>query len=186
MPSLHHETLAYAAAAKSKIDVVALTQKWSEWKNQILEASQCHVCYALLYEPSMLPCNHVRHCFLSLPSNLILTLFETFCLSCIRRCQDHSLPCPLCRAALSNDNTKSRPVLLLENLREWAFLLLPPYLLTMHHVVKILFPTLVSERQLELANTPGRGELDEALFVCTLAFPDMPCPLIIFEPRFVF
>ncbi|KAJ1118394.1 hypothetical protein NDU88_006585 [Pleurodeles waltl] len=96
---------------------------------------------------------------------------HTFCLKCLERCLDHNPHCPLCK----------------ENLSE--FLATRAYKktwLTEELIVRYLPEELAERRKLyeeeikELSNLTK----DVPIFVCTMAFPTIPCPLHVFEPRY--
>ncbi|XP_072850588.2 LON peptidase N-terminal domain and RING finger protein 2 [Pogona vitticeps] len=96
---------------------------------------------------------------------------HTFCLKCLERCLDHNPHCPLCKEKLSE------------------FLASRTYrksVLTEELIVRYL-PEELSERKKvyedemkELSNL----NKDVPIFVCTMAFPTIPCPLHVFEPRY--
>ncbi|KAF5895368.1 LON peptidase N-terminal domain and RING finger protein 1-like, partial [Clarias magur] len=96
---------------------------------------------------------------------------HTFCKNCIERSLDHNLRCPLCKQALQEyfKNRKFNPTVLLQDI--------------MTH----LFPQQLAERKqvhdaemAELSNLTN----DIPIFVCTVAYPGIPCPLHVFEPRY--
>uniref|UniRef100_A0A669QQN2 LON peptidase N-terminal domain and ring finger 2 n=1 Tax=Phasianus colchicus TaxID=9054 RepID=A0A669QQN2_PHACC len=96
---------------------------------------------------------------------------HTFCLKCLERCLDHNPHCPLCKEKLSEflaSRTYKKTVL------------------TEELIVRYL-PEELSERKKvyedemkELSNL----NKDVPIFVCTMAFPTIPCPLHVFEPRY--
>ncbi|XP_072318044.1 LON peptidase N-terminal domain and RING finger protein 3-like [Eucyclogobius newberryi] len=94
---------------------------------------------------------------------------HTFCLQCLERCLDHNPKCPLCKEELSE---------FLEQ-RQFSRTLLMEELISKH------LPSELTERQ-----KIHQEEMDELsnlnrsvpIFVCTMAFPTVPCPLHIFEP----
>lgn len=95
---------------------------------------------------------------------------HTLCRKCLTRTLDHSLHCPVCRRGLG----------------------LPPSLLgqpnnkALEALLEALCPETVATRReaVALEEMGGQGELNTALFVCTLGFPYMPTFLRIFEPRY--
>jgi len=96
---------------------------------------------------------------------------HTFCRKCVHRVQDHSNLCPICRRSLA----------------------LPPGVSAAQAPSNILLTKLISglcpeayAARLETAKLEdiGVGDLDTALFVCTLSFPLMPTFLHVFEPRY--
>jgi Lon protease-like protein len=95
---------------------------------------------------------------------------HTFCRRCLVRAMDHSNICPMCRAALhippSLQNKGSNTLL--------------------NSLLHSLCPDLVAARRkaLEAEEQAGNDALDTPLFVCTLALPNMPTFLHVFEPRY--
>ncbi|XP_065814885.1 LON peptidase N-terminal domain and RING finger protein 3 [Labrus bergylta] len=94
---------------------------------------------------------------------------HTFCLRCLERCLDHNPKCPLCKAELSEYLVK----------RQYCKTVL------MENLISKYIPTELTERQkihqeevAELSNLNN----NVPIFVCTMAFPTVPCPLHIFEP----
>ncbi|KAL0973840.1 hypothetical protein UPYG_G00211880 [Umbra pygmaea] len=96
---------------------------------------------------------------------------HTFCRTCLERSLDHNLRCPLCKQPLQEyfNNRKYNPTVLLEE------------------IVSRLFPLQLAERkqvhEAEMAELSNLTK-DIPIFVCTVAYPGMPCPLHIFEPRY--
>uniref|UniRef100_A0A3B4WGA7 LON peptidase N-terminal domain and ring finger 4 n=1 Tax=Seriola lalandi dorsalis TaxID=1841481 RepID=A0A3B4WGA7_SERLL len=96
---------------------------------------------------------------------------HTFCKNCIERSLDHNLRCPLCKQPLQEyfKNRKYNPTVLLQDI--------------MTH----LFPSQLAERKqvhdAEMAELSNLTK-DIPIFVCTVAYPGVPCPLHIFEPRY--
>ncbi|KAK7922555.1 hypothetical protein WMY93_009457 [Mugilogobius chulae] len=96
---------------------------------------------------------------------------HTFCKNCLERSLDHNLRCPLCKQPLQEyfKNRKFNVTVLLQDM------------------MTRLFPSQLAERE-EIHNTE-MAELsnltkDIPIFVCTVAYPGVPCPLHIFEPRY--
>ncbi|XP_023846184.1 LON peptidase N-terminal domain and RING finger protein 1 isoform X3 [Salvelinus sp. IW2-2015] len=96
---------------------------------------------------------------------------HTFCRTCLERSLDHNLRCPLCKQPLEEyfKNRKYNPTVLLQEI--------------MSH----LFPLQLDERkqvhETEMAELSNLTK-DIPIFVCTVAYPGVPCPLHIFEPRY--
>lgn len=121
------------------------------------EDFECSLCYRLLWQPASTPCGH------------------TFCRPCIDRWLDHSPTCPLCKMALDEflaDRERATTTFL-------------------QHAMETLLPAATAERQLahdaELLSDSLAGQdrhHEIPIFVCTLAFPSLPCPLHVFEPRY--
>ncbi|KAM9741289.1 LON peptidase N-terminal domain and RING finger protein 1 [Menidia menidia] len=96
---------------------------------------------------------------------------HTFCKNCIERSLDHNLRCPLCKNPLQEylRNRKYNPTTLLQE------------------IMTQLFPSQLAERKqvhdAEMAELSNLTK-DIPIFVCTVAYPGVPCPLHIFEPRY--
>ncbi|XP_048884449.1 LON peptidase N-terminal domain and RING finger protein 3-like [Brienomyrus brachyistius] len=94
---------------------------------------------------------------------------HTFCLKCLERCLDHNSQCPLCKEDLSEYLARRQycKTVLMEGL-----------------IAKYLPEELIDRQR---ANEEEMAELSNLnknvpIFVCTMAFPTVPCPLHIFEP----
>nr|DBA33209.1 TPA: hypothetical protein GDO54_000930 [Pyxicephalus adspersus] len=96
---------------------------------------------------------------------------HTFCLKCLERCLDHNPHCPLCKENLSQylASRACKKTLLTEELINRYL----PEELTERR-------KLYDEEMKELSNL----NKDVPIFVCTMAFPTIPCPLHVFEPRY--
>ncbi|XP_059202074.1 LON peptidase N-terminal domain and RING finger protein 3-like [Centropristis striata] len=94
---------------------------------------------------------------------------HTFCLRCLERCLDHNPQCPLCKEELSEYLVQRQycKTVLMENLISKY---LPSELLERQKIHK--------DEMAELSNL----NKNLPIFVCTMAFPTVPCPLHIFEP----
>ncbi|XP_041845342.1 LON peptidase N-terminal domain and RING finger protein 3-like [Melanotaenia boesemani] len=94
---------------------------------------------------------------------------HTFCLQCLERCLDHNPKCPLCKEELSE------------------YLVQRQYCKTvvMENLISKYLPSELIERQKihqeEMAELSNLNN-NVPIFVCTMAFPTVPCPLHIFEP----
>ncbi|KAM3866535.1 LON peptidase N-terminal domain and RING finger protein 1 [Diretmus argenteus] len=96
---------------------------------------------------------------------------HTFCKNCIERSLDHNLRCPLCKQPLQEffKNRKYNPTVLLQD------------------IMSGLFPSqLVERKEIHEAEMAELSNLtkDIPIFICTVAYPGVPCPLHIFEPRY--
>uniref|UniRef100_A0A8K9USS3 LON peptidase N-terminal domain and ring finger 1 n=1 Tax=Oncorhynchus mykiss TaxID=8022 RepID=A0A8K9USS3_ONCMY len=96
---------------------------------------------------------------------------HTFCKNCLERCLDHTPQCPLCK----------------ESLKE--YLAARKYTVTsvLDRVIKQYLSEEQSERQkTHLEETKELADLTKnvPIFVCTMAYPTVPCPLHVFEPRY--
>ncbi|XP_054275817.1 LON peptidase N-terminal domain and RING finger protein 3 [Macrosteles quadrilineatus] len=95
---------------------------------------------------------------------------HSYCAMCLERCMDYSTACPLCMTSLSNFvgvNSK--------NVTRWLEEAL------MAGLPEVYASRLLSHRQ-ELDEQERSPEVP--VFVCTTAFPTVPCPLFIYEPRY--
>ncbi|XP_028816469.1 LON peptidase N-terminal domain and RING finger protein 1-like [Denticeps clupeoides] len=96
---------------------------------------------------------------------------HTFCKNCLERSLDHNHRCPLCKQPLQEyfKSRKFHQTVLLQQ------------------IVSRLFPQQLAEReQLHTAEIAELSNLtqDIPIFVCTVAYPGIPCPLHVFEPRY--
>lgn len=96
---------------------------------------------------------------------------HTFCKNCLERCLDHTPQCPLCK----------------ESLKE--------YLACRKYMVTTVLDTLIKQylskeyaerTKTHLEETRELSDLTKnvPIFVCTMAYPTVPCPLHVFEPRY--
>ncbi|XP_077984648.1 LON peptidase N-terminal domain and RING finger protein 3-like [Glandiceps talaboti] len=142
----------------SKIEVRPRTPR--EVKPEMIDKSdyECSLCFRLYYQPVTTPCGHM------------------FCRNCLDRCLDHNNKCPLCKHSLIEYLAERREATteIMEKM-----------------VVKFLPQELEERKKLheaemeELANYANSDSVSEIpVFVCTLAYPTIPCPLHIFEPRY--
>lgn len=96
---------------------------------------------------------------------------HTFCKNCIERSLDHNLRCPLCKQPLQEylRNRKYNTTIVIQD------------------IMFQLFPSQLEERKqvhdAEMAELSNLTK-DIPIFVCTVAYPGVPCPLHIFEPRY--
>jgi len=118
---------------------------------------ECTLCYRLLYNPVTTPCGHV------------------FCRQCLDRCMDHSSMCPLCKGSLAEYLAERR-----QSTTEALELIIQTYL-------REEYTERTTQHETEISDLARMGT-DEGhilpIFVCTLAYPKIPCPLHIFEPRY--
>ncbi|MBN3300062.1 LONF3 protein, partial [Amia calva] len=94
---------------------------------------------------------------------------HTFCLKCLERCLDHNAKCALCKEELSEylaQRQYSKTVLMEDLIANY----LPEELVERRKIYE--------EEMAELSNL----NINVPIFVCTMAFPTVPCPLHIFEP----
>ncbi|XP_026551959.1 LON peptidase N-terminal domain and RING finger protein 3-like [Pseudonaja textilis] len=96
---------------------------------------------------------------------------HTFCKECMERCLDHRPACPLCKQSLQEylKAGKYNTTILLEEL------------------MTTVFPSQLAERKLvHQAEMVELSNLNKniPIFVCTMSFPGLVCPLHVFEPRY--
>ncbi|XP_027499380.1 LON peptidase N-terminal domain and RING finger protein 1-like [Corapipo altera] len=96
---------------------------------------------------------------------------HTFCKECLERCLDHRPNCPLCKQSLREYLKAGRysPTVLLQD------------------IMLATFPAQLAERQeLHRAEMAELSNLTKniPIFVCTMSFPGIACPLHVFEPRY--
>lgn len=120
---------------------------------------ECSLCYRLLFQPVSTECGH------------------TFCRSCLDRCMDHNPACPLCKNGLQ------------------GYLACREHAVTefLEVAIKTFLPIEYQERynqHMDELNSSANSTQDKnvnadiPIFVCTMAFPTVPCPLHVFEPRY--
>ncbi|XP_043983326.1 LON peptidase N-terminal domain and RING finger protein 3-like [Gambusia affinis] len=94
---------------------------------------------------------------------------HTFCLQCLERCLDHNPKCPLCKEELSEYLVQRQycKTVLMENL-----------------ISKYLPSEFIERQKMHEEEMAELANLNKSvpIFVCTMAFPTVPCPLHIFEP----
>ncbi|KAJ4153212.1 hypothetical protein LMH87_009709 [Akanthomyces muscarius] len=114
----------------------------------------CQVCYALFHDPLTTGCGH------------------TFCRSCLHRILDHSRYCPLCRRRLSISPLLNRVSC--------------PSNACLTKIIETFWTDELAARRsaIEAEEAARLRDLETPLFVCTLAFPQMPTFLHVFEPRY--
>ncbi|XP_040855554.1 LON peptidase N-terminal domain and RING finger protein 3 isoform X2 [Ochotona curzoniae] len=94
---------------------------------------------------------------------------HTFCLKCLERCLDHNAKCPLCKDALT----------------QWLALRKYSRNVIMEDLIATFLPEELRERRrLHEEEMEELSNLNKnvPIFVCTMAYPTVPCPLHIFEP----
>ncbi|SDA01603.1 BZ3500_MvSof-1268-A1-R1_Chr10-2g02833 [Microbotryum saponariae] len=109
-------------------------------------------------------------CFQLLHDPITSQCGHTFCQKCLVRSYDHSDKCPLCRHDFpSSVRFRSQPINS-----------------TTQRIILSLFPSLAADRfaQIQAEERGADGGLDTPLFVCTLAWPNLPTYIHIFEPRY--
>jgi Lon protease-like protein len=108
-------------------------------------------------------------CYALMLDPLTTSCGHTFCRKCVARVLDHSNLCPICRRKLPMP-----PGLSAE-----------PSNKRISYILEALVPDLLQARIAAAALEDALDEdFDTALFPCTLAYPNMPTFLHIFEPRY--
>lgn len=118
---------------------------------------ECPLCFRLFWQPVTTPCGHM------------------FCRMCLDRCLDHQPFCPMCKTSLQEYLAKRQ-----HTTTEFMELVLQTFFPEDFVERKLIF----EEEMEELVNAGKDPEHVIPLFVCAMAFPTIPCPLHIFEPRY--
>ncbi|XP_061391284.1 uncharacterized protein LOC133326678 [Musca vetustissima] len=127
----------------------------------LIDASDfdCVLCCRTFWKPVVTPCGH------------------TYCLVCLDRCMDYTSSCPLCMAPLVEPSVNmvqgaSSPVPLILTKR--------PVTKFLEAAMKRFIPDSYQKRfRQEMVMEPS-----VPIFICTTAFPYVPCPLFVYEPRY--
>eukprot|EP00051_Salpingoeca_urceolata_P014786 m.188528 g.188528 ORF g.188528 m.188528 type:complete len:615 (-) comp18189_c1_seq2:119-1963(-) len=108
-----------------------------------------------------------RLCFALRVQSVTTPCGHSFCRACLSRVLDHTPSCPVCRADLR------------------AFLARHQFHTTeaLDSLAKACFPQEFAARE-EEARAEALDPTEIPVFVCSLAFPGIPCPLHVFEPRY--
>lgn len=94
---------------------------------------------------------------------------HTYCSNCLERTLDHDPKCPLCKHSLADyyetsQSHKNHDLQLIQIIKRWM-------------------PNEYEERLQAAKEDEEEMQKLLPIFVCTLAFPGVPCPLHVFEPR---
>merc|ERR1712176_304750 len=110
-------------------------------------------------------------CFRLLWQPITTPCGHTYCRACIDRSLDHKRECPLCRASI--------PAFHNSNIGVTDFV---------EATLKRMLPGEYCQRQKihedEMNELLGSGDNQIPVFVCTMSFPTVVCPLHVFEPRY--
>jgi len=116
----------------------------------------CSLCMRLLWNPITTPCGH------------------TYCKACLDRSLDHKRECPLCKTALKAHHRANMSVN--EFIEETIRRMLPGEFTERQKVYE--------EEMADMIGASDDGKNTIPVFVCTMSFPNIPCPLHVFEPRY--
>nr|XP_009858831.1 LON peptidase N-terminal domain and RING finger protein 3 isoform X1 [Ciona intestinalis] len=94
-----------------------------------------------------------------------------FCQGCIERCLDHKSQCPLCKKTAKHNKS-------LEALHS-------PCCYVTKAIIRQYLPEEYAERELQHKQEIDELTKTQPIFVSTIAYPSVPCPLHIFEPRYM-
>ncbi|KAM8772410.1 LON peptidase N-terminal domain and RING finger protein 1 [Acanthopagrus schlegelii] len=153
----------YSGSSKHKKQGVAQSSK-----QQAAKAKTCRTVPKDLLDSNDLECSLCMRLFYE---PVTTPCGHTFCKSCLERCLDHTPQCPLCK----------------ESLKE--------YLARRKYMVTTVLDTLIKQylsqefAERTKAHVEETRELSDLtknvpIFVCTMAYPTVPCPLHVFEPRY--
>ncbi|KAM9857601.1 LON peptidase N-terminal domain and RING finger protein 1 [Aulostomus maculatus] len=137
-------------------------------KQQAAKAKPCRTVPDDPLDPNDLECSLCMRLFYE---PVTTPCGHTFCRNCLERCLDHTPQCPLCK----------------ESLKE--------YLACRKYMVTTVLDTLIQQYLSEEYAERRKNHLEETrelsdltknvpIFVCTMAYPTVPCPLHVFEPRY--
>ncbi|TKS68180.1 LON peptidase N-terminal domain and RING finger protein 1 [Collichthys lucidus] len=137
-------------------------------RQQAARAKTCRSVPEDLLDPNDMECSLCMRLFYE---PVTTPCGHTFCKNCLERCLDHMPQCPLCK----------------ESLRE--YLACRKYMVTkvLERLIKqYLGPEYAERTKNHLEETRELSDLTKnvPIFVCTMAYPTVPCPLHVFEPRY--
>lgn len=95
---------------------------------------------------------------------------HSFCRDCLERCVDHNHRCAMCKTMIREIFKYQKCML--------------PIDFTTDHLMKSCVPDAFQKRLEEHQNEVLSLKQSLPIFICTLAFPSLPCVLHIFEPRY--
>ncbi|XP_036312023.1 LON peptidase N-terminal domain and RING finger protein 1 isoform X4 [Pipistrellus kuhlii] len=153
---------------------------------------ECSLCMRLFFEPVTTPCGH------------------SFCKNCLERCLDHTPYCPLCKESLKESKLICKKQNHVQNIhkvkklykripKEFVNCMFNKYCfqyladrrfcvtqLLEELIVKYLPDELSERKKIYDEETAELSHLTKnvPIFVCTIAYPTVPCPLHVFEPRY--
>jgi len=121
---------------------------------------ECPLCMRLLWKPVTTPCGH------------------TFCKVCLDRVLDHNTCCPMCKSATLKTYLCERKE---TNPTEMVEYVMKKFLKDEYEERQKIHE---SDMQQLVGQTGVPGSSHVPVFVCTLSFPNISCPLHVFEPRY--
>lgn len=119
---------------------------------------ECPLCMRLLWNPTTTPCGH------------------TFCKVCLDRVLDHNTCCPMCKSATLKSYLCERSE---KNVTEFIEYVMKKFLKDEYEERRKIHE---EEMQSSIKNQTGSNQIP--VFVCTLSYPSISCPLHVFEPRY--
>ncbi|XP_010897787.1 LON peptidase N-terminal domain and RING finger protein 3 [Esox lucius] len=155
-----------SSSEDSQVDNGDICKRSKSEMTQNEEATSWSAVLADLIDPSDLECSLCMRLFYE---PVTTPCGHTFCLKCLERCLDHNPKCPLCKMNLEEylAESKYNKTVLMENL-----------------ICKYLPNELMDRQKVNAEEIEDLSNLNKnvPIFVCTMAFPTVPCPLHIFEP----
>ncbi|XP_038604323.1 LON peptidase N-terminal domain and RING finger protein 3 isoform X2 [Tachyglossus aculeatus] len=128
------------------------------------EPTHCVPCES--FDPSDLDCSLCMRLFYE---PVTTPCGHTFCLKCLERCLDHNPKCPLCKEGLSECLA----------MRKYCKTVIMEELIAKYLPEELTERKKVYEEEIEELSNLNKNV---PIFVCTMAYPTVPCPLHIFEP----
>lgn len=137
-------------------------------KQKAAKAQTCRIVPKDLLDPNDLECSLCMRLFYE---PVMTPCGHTFCKNCLERCLDHMPQCPLCK----------------ESLKEYLACRKYNVITILEKLIKQYLSREYAERtKTHLEETRELSDLTKnvPIFVCTMAYPTVPCPLHVFEPRY--
>lgn len=134
---------------------------------------ECPLCIQVMVAPVTTPCGH------------------TFCRRCLDRSLDHSAECPMCKSSTLIYYLAERRDAVNEFIHECMTRTIPEEYSEREKSVAAELMELAGIQSTLAETANEHNDIQEALsssevpiFVCTISFPTVRCPLHIFEPRY--
>eukprot|EP01126_Amoeba_proteus_P046076 TRINITY_DN518_c0_g1_i5.p1 TRINITY_DN518_c0_g1~~TRINITY_DN518_c0_g1_i5.p1 ORF type:complete len:243 (-),score=33.55 TRINITY_DN518_c0_g1_i5:829-1557(-) len=134
-----------------------------EVDGELKELFDCPICRDLLFGsiPLHLSHSHMLPLIIFISDPVTSACGHSFCRQCLSRAIDHNPACPFCRAPLPQYSVHaSRPRDLL-----------------VEHLIKVLFTASFAERAAREKQNSSELENNLPVFVCSWAYPKLPCDL---------